>query len=55
MSGIKTGAQRPKTSKHLRSRTEKRFRNDSAEAKTEYATKMSARILRRQKQSKRRH
>lgn len=45
--GPKNSSQRAKTSKHLRSTTKKKFRNDNPEARAKYATKMAGRIKRK--------
>lgn len=49
MAGIRMGGMRPKTSKHLRSKTVKHFRSDDPEAKIKYRQKMAARAIRRSK------
>ena len=51
-SGIHYSAQRPKTAKHLRGTTEKKFRNDNEEARIKYRQKMAARAIRRTKKHK---
>jgi hypothetical protein len=51
-SGIKKSANRPKLPKHLRAKTEKKFKNDNPEARTKYATKMAARAARRMKKGR---
>ncbi len=53
-SGIKRSANRPKTAKHLRSSTKKKFRNDNPEARAKYATKMAGRIKRKASKKARR-
>ncbi len=52
-SGIKSSANRPKLAKNLRTKSEKKFRNDNPEARGKYATKMAARAARRLKKSSR--
>lgn len=51
-SGIKKAGNRPKTAKHLRRGTTKKFRNDNEEARTKYAQKMAARASRRLKKNR---
>lgn len=51
-SGIHYATQRPKQPKHLRKGTEKKFRNDSEEARTKYKQKLAARGLRRLKKNR---
>ncbi len=46
-SGIKAGANRPKLAKNLRTKSEKRFRNDSDAAKSAYRLKMASRLSRK--------
>lgn len=48
-SGIKGACNRPKTAKHLRSSTKKKFRNESPENQAKYAAKMAARATRKLK------
>lgn len=52
MAGINYSGQRPKTAKHLRGATKKKFKNDSEEARTKYRQKMAARVIRRTKKHK---
>ncbi len=52
-SGIKRSANRPKVAKNLRTKSEKKFRNDNDEARAKYKTKMSARAARRLKKASR--
>lgn len=54
MPGPKTSQQRAKLSKHLRTTTKKKFKNDSTEARAKYALKMSSRISRRLKKKAKR-
>jgi len=51
--GPKCGSQRAKTAKHLRAGSEKKFRNDSIEARAAYKQKLAARIMRRTKKKNR--
>lgn len=53
-SGIKSACNRPKVAKNLRTKSEKKFRNDNPEARGRYATKMAARSARKLKKSGRR-
>lgn len=53
-SGIKRSANRPKTAKHLRKASEKKFRNDNPEARAKYAAKLAARLKRRASKKARR-
>jgi hypothetical protein len=46
-SGIKRSANRPKSAKHLRSATVKKFDGDDPEARKKYAAKMAARSIRK--------
>lgn len=52
-SGIKSSCNRPKVAKNLRSKSEKKFRNDNADARGKYAAKMAARAARRLKKASR--
>ena len=52
-SGIKSSCNRPKVAKNLRTKSEKKFRNDNAEARGKYATKMAARSARKLKKGRR--
>jgi hypothetical protein len=52
VSGIKSSCNRPKVAKHLRSATNKKFKNDDPEAKKRYAAKMAARATRKLKKGK---
>lgn len=51
-SGIKRAANRPKSAKHLRHGTEKKFRNDSEEARAKYRTKITSRVARKMKKNR---
>lgn len=51
-SGIHASANRPKVAKHLRTRTEKKFRNDDEGARTRYRQKIAARTIRRTKKNR---
>lgn len=51
-SGIKASANRPKAAKHLRKGTEKKFRNDSDEARSAYRMKITQRAARKLKKRK---
>lgn len=53
-SGIKGACNRPKAAKNLRSKSEKKFRNDNPEARGKYAQKMAARAARKLKKAGRR-
>lgn len=53
-SGIKSSCNRPKVARNLRTKSEKKFRNDNAEARGKYATKMAARAARKLKKAGRR-
>lgn len=53
-SGIKGSCNRPKLPKNLRSKSDKKFRNDNPEARGRYATKMAARAARKLKKASRR-
>ena len=53
-SGIKSSCNRPKVARNLRTKSEKKFRNDNPEARGKYATKMAARAARRLKKAARR-
>ena len=46
-SGIKRGGNRPKSAKHLRSATQKRFRNEDPASKAKYAEKLAMRAARK--------
>ncbi len=52
MPGPKTGQQRAKSAKHLRTATEKKFRNDDPEKKAEYRQKLAARAERRRRKKR---
>lgn len=52
-SGIKGTCNRPKLPKNLRSKSEKKFRNDNDEARAKYKAKMAARAARRLKKASR--
>lgn len=51
-SGIKSAANRPKSAKHLRRGSSKKFRNDNDEARAKYAQKMAARAARKLKKNR---
>lgn len=53
-SGIKGACNRPKLAKNLRTKTNKKFRNDNPEARGKYATKMASRAARKLKKASRR-
>lgn len=52
MAGINYSTQRPKAAKHLRHGTEKKFRNDSEEARAKYRTKITSRVARKMKKNR---
>ncbi len=52
MSGIKSSANRPKLAKHLRTKTEKKFRNEDPEKMLAYKAKLAARAARKKKKRK---
>lgn len=52
MAGIRDSGMRPRTSKHLRTGTKKKFRNESPESRAKYATKINARRARKLKKNK---
>ena len=49
MAGIRNGGQRAKTSKNLRASAQKKFRNDSDDARKAYTMKLAKRMERRTK------
>lgn len=51
-SGIKSSCNRPKTAKHLRTTTKKKFRNESPEAYASYKEKINKRAARKMKKRK---
>lgn len=53
-SGIKRSANRPKIARNLRTKNEKKFRNDNPEARGKYAQKIAARAARKLKKASRR-
>jgi hypothetical protein len=53
-SGIKSSCNRPKVARNLRTKSEKKFRNDNAEARGKYSAKMAARAARKLKKAGRR-